>query len=210
MKQNIQLKHTWQEDPELLSVNLMEPRQRCGLACLHMVIEHYMQQDISADEIFRRAESYEAINEHNDWWHPGQVRVLQSYGLTAWRRNWTAPPNGPSYLAIHEGYTEAQMQAVTHQMQEEERYRALSERFTHSVNTALLRGAPVIVSVKSDFSHNKENHQVVVAGFDSESRVYSVYDPVMQAGPSAVSEVYLLEYVNYWAIFVSPRGSSSK
>ena len=66
MKQNIQLKHTWQEDPELLSVNLMEPRQRCGLACLHMVIEHYMQQDISADEIFRRAESYEAINEHND------------------------------------------------------------------------------------------------------------------------------------------------
>lgn len=202
----MQLLHTWQEDPELLRVHTMEPRQRCGLACLHMVIEYMLGQLVDADEIFRRAESYEAINDHNDWWHPGQVRVLQSYGITAWRRNWTAPNNDPSYFASHEGYSPEQMQAVTTQMEDEQRYRALSERFSHSVNTALLHGTPVIVSVKSDFSHNKENHQVVVAGFDSETRVYSVYDPVMQAGPSAVSEVYLLEYVNYWAIFISPRG----
>lgn len=193
--------HSWQEDPELLHVHLMEPRQRCGLACLEMIIEYQLGQHVPAAEIFKRSESYEAINEHNDWWHPGQVRVLTSYGLVAWRRNWTAPSQDTTFFEENEGYSVAQMSAVQYQIGLEADRRSLIDKFLLSLHDALELGNPVIVSVKSGFSDNRENHQVVIAGYRSVERAFLVHDPVQSAGPSVVDEHYLAEYANYWAIF---------
>ncbi|MEI7818507.1 MAG: C39 family peptidase [bacterium] len=196
------LRHSWQEDPEMISVQLMVPRQRCGLACLEMVIEFALQRHIDATEIYHRATSYQAINKHNDWWHPGQVKVLASYGIVAWRRNWTVLKQDPSYFIEHEGYGSEQMAAVTSQIENESKVRTMSEAFVMSLRASLESNNPVIVSVKTDFSQNKENHQVVIAGYDSETQQYSVYDPVMPTGPAMIDESYLLAYTNYWAIFV--------
>jgi len=197
----IDIHHSWQENPELLGVHLMEPRQRCGLACLEMIIESQLGHHVQAAEIFRRAESYGAVNEHNDWWHPGQVRVLTSYGLVAWRRNWTAPSQDPMFFEENEGYDAAQMSAVKYQISLEADRRSLADKFLLSLHDSLELGNPVIVSVKSGFSENKENHQVVISGYQAEDRSFFVHDPVRQTGPTKVSEHYLLEYVNYWAIF---------
>jgi hypothetical protein len=197
----LKLKHSWQENPELLHVDLMEPRQRCGLACLEMIIEYQLDQHIPAAEIFRRAVSYEAINDHNDWWHPGQVRVLTSYGLVAWRRNWTAPSQDPTFLEDNEGYSGSQMTAVRYQIGLEADRRSLIDKMLLSVHDALELGNPVIVSVKTGFSDNRENHQIVISGFNPNNRTFLVHDPVKPEGPVAISEHYLAEYANYWAIF---------
>ncbi len=198
---NLPLRHSWQEDPELLHVDLMEPRQRCGLASLEMIIEYYLHEDKPALEIFRRADSYHAINQHNDWWHPGQVKVLSSYGLVAWRRNWTAPTQDPSYFAQYEGYNTAQMQAVTQQIHSEAAMRSMSDKLLQALRRSLLHSCPVLLSVKSGFSNNSENHQVVVSGWREASFEYYVHDPVKRTGPDIVDEARLLEYANYWAIF---------
>ncbi|MDQ5943970.1 MAG: hypothetical protein QG658_36 [Patescibacteria group bacterium] len=197
----IAIHHSWQENPELLHVQLMEPRQRCGLACLEMIIESQLGHHVQASEIFRRAESYGAINDHNDWWHPGQVRVLTSYGLVAWRRNWTAPSQDPEFFEENEGYDTAQMSAVKYQISLEADRRSLADKFLLSLHDSLELGNPVIVSVKSGFSDNKENHQVVISGYRAEDRMFFVHDPVQQSGPTVVPEHYLVEYANYWALF---------
>lgn len=197
----LQLKHSWQEDPELLSVHLMEPRQRCGLASLEMILEYFLSHGIPAEEIFRRAESYHAINDHNDWWHPGQVRVLTSYGLLAWRRNWTAPSQDPQYFAEHEGYSDLQMHLVRSQIDAEKNIRENSEKLLLALHTSLQGQSPVLLSVRSGFSKNSENHQVVIAGWLAATRQFLVHDPVHTTGPDLVDEAKLLEYANYWAIF---------
>lgn len=186
----------------MLSVQLMEPRQRCGLACLEMILECALKTEIDAHEIYQRAKSYRAINEHNDWWHPGQVRVLASYNLVAWRRNWTAPSQNFMYLADAEGYTAPQLEAIGRQIDDESSLRDISEKFLHSIQQSLWHHRPVIVSVKSGFSKNSENHQIIVAGWDEAARTYDVYDPVHQDGPDKVSESHLLKYANFWAIFI--------
>lgn len=197
----INIHHSWQENPELLHVRLMEPRQRCGLACLEMIIEYQLGYQVIAAEIFQRAESYGAINEHNDWWHPGQVRVLDSYGLVAWRRNWIAPSQDPTFLAENEDYDSAQMSAIRHQVNRELDRRSLVDKFLLSLHTALRLGNPIIVSVKSGFSDNTANHQVVIAGYSKVDGGFFVHDPVQRTGPTLISEHYLLEYANFWAIF---------
>ena len=146
-------------------------------------------------------EEVAAVKEHTDWWPPGQVRVLTSYGLVAWRRNWTAPSQDPMFFEENEGYDAAQMSAVKYQISLEADRRSLADKFLLSLHDSLELGNPVIVSVKSGFSENKENHQVVISGYQAEDRSFFVHDPVRQTGPTKVSEHYLLEYVNYWAIF---------
>lgn len=201
----LKLKHSWQEDPELLDVHLMEPRQRCGLASLEMLIEYFQHADIGAEEIFHRAEGYHAINDHNDWWHPGQVRVLASYGLLAWRRNWTAPSQDPQYFVEHEGYSPDQLHLVRSQIEAEKNIRENPEKLLLALQTSLQGQAPILLSVKSGFSKNSENHQIVVSGWLAKSRQFLVHDPVHRSGPDTVDEAYLLEYANYWAIFVRPQ-----
>lgn len=201
---SIPLRHSWQENPELLDVHLMEPRQRCGLASIEMLIEYYLGRPVPAEEIFRRAESYQAVNEHNDWWHPGQVRVLASYGILAWRRNWTAPTQNPQYFADHEGYGPEQMEAVSKQIASESTMRANSERLVMALRRSLAHHCPVLLSVKSGFSKNSENHQILISGWDPDALTYEVHDPVHQSGPDVVTELRLLEYANYWAIFTRP------
>lgn len=202
------MRHSWQEDPELLHVDLMEPRQRCGLASLEMLIEYYLHDNIMADEIFRRAESFHAINEHNDWWHPGQVKVLTSYGLLAWRRNWTAPTQDPSYFSKHEGYDAQQMKAVTGQIEREAPLRAKSEKLLMAIRESLALGSPILLSVKKGFSNNNENHQVIISGWREKTFEYFVHDPVHKVGPDLVTESRLLDFSNYWAIFTRLEGSS--
>lgn len=200
-RHSLAMEHVWQEDSDLLDISLMLPRQRCGLACLEMVIGYQLGKAAPAGEIFQRSKSYQAINSHNDWWHPGQVRVIASYGLTAWRRNWTAPTQDPRYFEENEGYLPDQMKAVIQQIDSEREIRSDPERFLAAVYASLDRGNPVIVSVKTGFSDNKENHQIVLSGYNDDELTFEIHDPVQKVGPAVVSEAHLLSYLNYWAIF---------
>lgn len=197
------LVHMWQENPELEYILDLPAKQRCGLACMTMQL-HYYGMPIPADEVLKEARQFKAINANGDWWHPGQVKLLKRYGLVAWRRNWHFSPSGAppeEHFRTQEGYDERQLNAFKWQRAAEEPYTLPEAKFLHSLQMSLLAGDPVIVSVKKEFSHNKQNHQIVVSGWNEAELTYMVYDPIQPIGPAAVHESYLLEYSNLWAIF---------
>ena len=93
------------------------------------------------------------------------------------------------------------MAEANYQISLEADRRSLADKFLLSLHDSLELGNPVIVSVKSGFSDNKENHQVVISGYRAEDRMFFVHDPVQQSGPTGVPEHYLVEYAKYWALF---------
>lgn len=198
------MQHMWQEQPELDEILDLPARQRCGLACMTMQL-HYYGLAAAPEELLKQGRLLKAINSNGDWWHPGQVNLLKQHGLIAWRRNWNfvaAPHISPAeYFRTREGYDEAQLNAFQWQVATETPYTLPEAQFLHSLQLSLLAGDPVIVSVKKEFSHNKQNHQVVVSGWNESDLTYEVYDPIQPVGPAAVHESYLLEYANLWAIF---------
>lgn len=198
-----QLQHVWQEKPELEHIVDLAPRQRCGLACMMMQLQYY-GIPARAEDVLTLAQRYHAISPDYMWRHAGQVRTLAHYGLIAWRRNWHFQAQGLSpaeYFRVQEGYDESQLNAFRWQSASEDLLPTPEAQFLHSLQVSLLAGDPVIVSVRPHFSHNNQNHQVVVAGWDEARLTYQVYDPIQSVGPAQVHESYLLEYANLWAIF---------
>lgn len=181
----------------------MPPLQRCGLACMTMQL-HYYGIPATAEEVLAAARRHKAFNDKGWWWHPNQVNLLKEYGLVAWRRNWHFTPGDLSpaeHFRVREGYNEQQLNAFKWQVATEEPYSLPEAKFLHSLQLSLLAGDPVIVSVKPGFSNNKQNHQVVVSGWNEADLTYEVYDPIQEFGPAKVHESYLSEYANLWAIF---------
>ncbi len=198
-----ELQHVWQEKPDLEHIVDLAPRQRCGLACMVMQL-HYYGIPAMAEDVLKIAQRFHAISTDCMWLHAGQVQTLTHYGLIAWRRNWhfQSQKLSPSeYFRTQEGYNEAQLNAFKWQSAGEGVLPTPEARFLHSLQVSLLAGDPVIVSVKPFFSHNHQNHQIVVAGWDEARLTYRVYDPIQPDGPTQVHESYLLEYANLWAIF---------
>ena len=202
----LELQHIWQTKPELENLLDLPPRQRCGLACLEMVLHYHGIPELAAT-ILSRARELKAINQAGDWWHPGEVNVLKNYGLIAWRRNWNLDHNQLDFLRVNEGYNEPQLNSIKWQIEAEKNYTEPNARFIHSLQTSILANAPVIASVKAEFSHNKHNHQVVVAGWDENKNTFFVYDPIMPTGPTEIHDSYLVEYSNLWAIFAEASKS---
>ena len=59
----------------------------CAVACVTIVLGHF-GITVSLEEVLQRGLLYGAFDPARGWLHSGQVNVLQSYGLSAYRRNW--------------------------------------------------------------------------------------------------------------------------
>lgn len=204
--------HVWQEDPDH---NIPEDERRtiCAIACMKIVLDYIDPQkakEISLHRMFTEMQAAGAQNEQRYWKHSGQVTYLTDLGLMSWRRNWLAPSQDPQYFADNEGYSAAQLSRVAEQIQAEEWDNGdVDKIMLQSLQTSFDADCPVIVSVKPGFSNNKQDHQVVLNGYeeDSEGRWLYFVDPALppeqHQDKQKVSLDRFLEYSKHLAIFVT-------
>jgi hypothetical protein len=146
----------------------------CAVACLTMVLGHF-GITVSLEEVLQRGLLYGAFDPTRGWLHSGQVNVLQSYGLTAYRRNWRLMHGRErEYLAGRTATVEAmrEIELVKSQLIEEGRWR---------VQHLLAAGVPLIMSVYRPWGDATSiGHQVVL--LSSDAGVVTFHDPALETG----------------------------
>jgi hypothetical protein len=146
----------------------------CAVACATMVLHHY-GREVEMAEVLRKALHSEAFDPARGWRHSGLVAMFQTYGLTAYRRNWR----------LLEGHESAYLagRAVTPPTLEEMgvvRCEMLSEGLW-TVRRLLAEHKPVIVSTyRPAWDRSSIGHQIVLLGWEGNDAVY--HDPVSPSG----------------------------
>ncbi len=151
---------TWQE-------------RSCAIACLTMVLRHFGHA-VSMEDVLRDGLANGGFDPDRGWLHSGQVAVLQSYGLAAYRRNWRLMDGREAeYLAGRE---------VTRQTEHEIALvkRDLLDEGAWTVRR-LTREVPVILSVYRPWGDTSSiGHQVVV--LDADRDCVTFHDPAQPSG----------------------------
>ncbi|WP_291414348.1 C39 family peptidase [Actinophytocola sp.] len=146
----------------------------CAIACLTMVLNYYGHV-VSMVDVLTAALERKAFDPVRGWLHSGLIEVLQSFGLTAYRRNWRLLDGRESaYLAGRDPTATArrEIQLVKDQM--------LAEGL-RTIRLLLAAGLPVVVSIHRPWrDRSSVGHQVVLVGLDADRVTY--HDPAERAG----------------------------
>jgi hypothetical protein len=149
----------------------------CAIACATMVLNHFGRR-VSLDEVLDRALAAGAFDPARGWRHAGIVEVLQSFGLTAYRRNWRLlEGRAAAYLGGRPMTASAreELEIVTAQM--------LDEGIA-TIERLLAAGVPVTVSIHRPWGDRTSlGHQVVLLGADRRS--VWLHDPAAEDGAAA-------------------------
>jgi len=210
----IEVPHYYQLDPTVVG-DEPEARTVCSVVAMKSLIDYY--ELLQGEPAMPFAELKQLMEEWGGrlegsslWRHDAQVNTLKALGLTAWRRNWEAPSQDPAYFAESEGYDESQLSRVQGQISSEmglEPRQAAKKALIEAIRA----GAPVIVSVKPGFTHNKDSHQVVLHGWETSPAgdTLHIEDPIVPAEEQAelgtITEDYFFDHFNYRAIFATPE-----
>lgn len=203
----LDVEHVWQLDPEHNLPENEKPRI-CALACMKMIVDYLSPEkakNISLEGIFSDMSGVDGRNSIGDWQHKDQVKWLKSQGLIAWRRNWLAPSQDPSYFVENEGYSNNQLVAVSEQIIAELGLKKAkrTDQIRYSLVNSLLAGLPVIISVRDKELPGSQNHQIVLCGYDQAQNTWKFVDPMLEEGSVEYSDEYFMKYFNKRAIFVS-------
>jgi hypothetical protein len=146
----------------------------CAIACLTMVLNYYGHV-VSMVDVLTAALERKAFDPVRGWLHGGLIEVLQSFGLTAYRRNWRLLDGRESaYLAGRDPTATAgrEVQVVKDQMVTEG---------LRTMRELLASGCPVIVSIHRPWrDRSSVGHQVVLVGLDADRVTY--HDPAERLG----------------------------
>jgi hypothetical protein len=207
-EKHLDVAHVWQLDPDS-PIPENQRRRMCGPASVNMVLDYVFARhgDYSFDlaQIVKEMEGFGGRIVEYGWKHSALVSTLKHHGLVAWRRNWLAPSQDPSYFVDNEDYDEVQVSTFLSQLEDEDSHgESPKDRAWHCIKDSLDRGLPVIVSVKPGFSENEIGHFVVVSGYTGAS--IEVVDPLLPPGEQKnVTREYFWEYFKLQAIFVKAK-----
>ena len=152
----------------------------CAIACATMVLNHF-GRPVSIGDVLDAALAAEAFDPGRGWRHSGIVGVLQSFGLTAYRRNWRLlTGHEEAYLGGRELTPAAreELEIVTAQMLEEG---------VGTIERLLAAGVPVIVSIhRPSGDRSSLGHQVVLLALDEHGA--SVHDPAREDGAAVTCD----------------------
>ncbi len=152
----------------------------CAIACATMVL-NYFGRPVSIGRVLDAALAARAFDVRRGWMHSGIVAVLQSFGLTAYRRNWRLlDGREASYLGDRAATPAAldELAIVAAQMVEEG---------LGTIAHLLTCGIPVIASIYRPWGDRSSvGHQVVL--LDMDQRRVSLHDPAQENGAIAVYE----------------------
>jgi len=166
------------------SVPQEHQRKVCALACVKMIIDS-SKDSISFERIFKEAlivGSYEQAG----WTHETIVRILRNHGILAYRQEFLAHTinveDGSFVVASHTD--------------------SFIQKGIDKIKQSIIAGNPVCVSVIKGFSNNKEDHMVLVVGYEEDALL--IYDPLVSQDQNP-RKISIEEFVTFWkkfAIFV--------
>ncbi|MDQ3935016.1 MAG: cysteine peptidase family C39 domain-containing protein [Actinomycetota bacterium] len=149
----------------------------CAIACATMVLNHFGRR-VTLDEVLDRALAAGAFDPARGWRHTGLVEVLQSFGMTAYRRNWRLlQGREAAYLGGRPLTASAreELEIVAAQMLEEG---------VGTIERLLAASVPVTVSIHRPWGDRTSlGHQVVLLALDERS--VSLHDPAADDGAAA-------------------------
>ncbi len=159
-------------------------RSVCAIACIKMILDFKGIENSFASILSESL--FIGEKDKMGWTHEVLVRIFRNHGLMSYRQEFVA----------HSIDLNAQSAVVA------EHTSHFVEKGIQKIKENIDNQKPVMVSVKSGFSENKEDHIVLIIGYAERSLI--ILDPIVQAEnqPKTVS---LEEFVNFWkrlAIFI--------
>ncbi len=159
-------------------------RTVCTIACLKMILD-FKNKSMSFEEIYDEA-LYIKGEGATIWTHETLVRVLRNHGVLAYRQEFIA----------HKLDIKNKTQAKS---EYEDLFKDLGiEKIKKSIDNS----CPVCVSVKENFSQNKEDHMVLIGGYTEDS--FIIFDPILLSNENPL-EISFEKFKTYWkglSIFV--------
>lgn len=166
------------------SVPQEHQRKVCALACIKMIMDS-KGDSVSFDHIFKEA-LVVGLYEKAGWAHETIVRILRNHEILAYRQEFLAHTidvdNANFSIASH---TDSFVQKGI-------------EKIKKSINN----GNPVMVSVIAGFSENKEDHMVLIVGYQDQSLF--ILDPILSLEQNPKT-ILIEDFKKFWkglAIFV--------
>ncbi len=159
-------------------------RSVCAIACLKMICE-YKIEPVDFLTLLKEAE-WIGQKDKAGWVHEILVRVLRNHNVLAYRQEFVAHTiDTNNQSAVPADHT--------------------SDFITQGISKikkSIDNGNPVMVSVKAGFSENKDDHMILVIGYEEDSLI--VFDPILhtEQNPKIIP---LNTFLNFWkklAIFV--------
>lgn len=147
-----------------------------------MVLNFY-GRPVSMPQVLTAALDFGAFDPSLGWRHGGLVEVLQSFGLTAYRRNWRL-------LDGHEqGYLDGRRVSSRARQELSIVATQMIEEGLWTIRTLLAASIPVIVSVYRPWQDSSSvGHQIVLVALEDDHVVY--HDPADRSGAANWREVH--------------------
>lgn len=134
----------------------------CGIACVAMLLGYYNLQDISP---MRLVDEGVAIGGYcnKGWFHESLVRLLRNHGINAYAQEFKSVDVSTETKTFKTNSLEQEM----------------SNKGIIKIIQEIVAGHPVIISVESGFITNKENHMILIVGYDfsGENKKLIIHDP---------------------------------
>jgi len=160
----------------------------CGIACVAMLLGYYNLEDISPMKLINEGVSIGGYCSHG-WFHESLVRLLRNHGINAYAQEFRSVNVSPEQKTFEISPLETKMidEGVA--------------KIIHEIDA----DHPVMVSVAPGFNTNKENHLVLIIGYDfsDKKEKFLIHDPDAATEKQAHSEmsVDIAQIRKFWRKF---------
>ncbi|HMO78925.1 MAG TPA: C39 family peptidase [Candidatus Paceibacterota bacterium] len=136
----------------------------CGIACIKMVLDYchknnllispFTKNTFTVSELIEEGIAINSFEQKTGWSHFGLVRILRNHGVISYSQE---------FRSIH--VIVDKIDGIT--FSEGKNYPEIQIFGIKKIITSISSGKPVIVSVGPNFSNNKDNHLIVLTGFEN-------------------------------------------
>ena len=160
----------------------------CGIACVAMLLGYYNLEDIGPMKLINEGVSIGGYC-NRGWFHESLVRLLRNHGVNAYAQEFRS-------VAVSSEQKTFEVSPLETKMIDEGLAKIIRE---------IDVGHPVMVSVEPSFNTNKENHLILIIGYDfsDKKEKFIIHDPDSATEKSAHSEmpVDIAKIRKFWRKF---------
>lgn len=166
------------------SVPVEHQRHVCALACIKMIFD-WKNKGVNFESIYKEAQIV-GNQEQAGWTHETIIRILRNHEVLAYRQE---------FLGHTINFETKKGEVAEHTTQ-------FVDKGIEKIKKSIDEGNPVFVSVKANFSDNKEDHVVLIIGYTETE--FIVHDPILLLEKTSLV-VSIETFKTFWkrfAIFV--------
>jgi len=160
----------------------------CGIACVAMLLGYYNLEDINPMRLINEGVSIGGYC-NRGWFHESLVRLLRNHGVNAYAQEFRSVNVSPENKTFEISVLETKM----------------IEEGLAKIIREVDANHPVMLSVDPGFNTNKENHLVLIIGYDfsDKNEKFIIHDPNAATEKLAHSEmsVDIAKIRKFWRKF---------